>query len=154
MKTAINLAFADGEYTFRLGLSQINEIQSRCGTGIGAVYARVLKGRYLQSTPQGDLAIGDPSQGEYRLEDLLTVIRQGLLGGARGSVDGAEVRVDTTRATEIMTDYVYPADGCPLKDAWGLAAAILSVAIEGYSPPGEAGPPEAAAREAEAVTVS
>lgn len=135
-QTSIRLKFADGEYDFRLGLAQINEIQNRCGTGIGAVFARVLKGRFFQVTPEGQVAIGDPSQAEYRIEDLLATIRQGLIGGGKGVVDGAEVVVDAARANQLVENYV--ASGAqPLKDAWALAAAILSVAIEGYDPPGE-----------------
>jgi hypothetical protein len=133
-QTSISLPFADGNYSFRLGLAQINEIQNRTGDGIGAVFARLLKGRYFQRTPNGEVAVGDPSQGEYRIEDILAVIRQGLLGGGKGVVDGQEVRVDAQRAEELVKNYVL-AEGCPLRDSWALAAAILSVTIEGYEPP-------------------
>lgn len=144
-QTSISLPFADGEYTFRLGLAQINEIQNRTGDGIGAVFARLLKGRFYRAGPNGEVVIGDPTQAEYRVEDILVVIRQGLLGGGKAIVDGAEVKVDAARVNELMQSYVFPADGCPLKDAWALAAAILHPAIEGYDPPGEAAPPEEAA---------
>ena len=135
-QTSIRLPFGDGEYDFRLGLAQINEIQHQCGTGIGAVFARVLKGRYFQVTPEGNVAFGDPSQAEYRIEDLLATIRQGLIGGGKGMVDGAEVAVDATRANDLVKNYV-ASGATPLKVAWELSAAILSVAIEGYDPPGE-----------------
>jgi hypothetical protein len=135
-QTSIRLAFADGEYDFRLGLAQINEIQNRCGVGIGAVYARVLKGRFFQVTPDGPVAIGDPSQAEYRIEDLLSTVRQGLIGGGKGMVDGQDVAVDATRADQLVKNYIAEG-GQPIKLAWELAAAILSVAIEGYDPPGE-----------------
>jgi len=133
-QTSIDLPFADGVYTFRLGLAQINEIQNRCGCGIGALFARVSKGRFFTLTPEGHVAVGDPLQAEYRIEDLLAVIRQGLLGGGQGIVEGETVKVDTARASQLIEHYVL-ADGCPLKDAWALAAAVLSVVIEGYEPP-------------------
>ena len=146
-ETSIRLPFGDGEYDFRLGLAQINEIQHQCNTGIGAVFARVLKGRFFQVTDDGPVAFGDPSQAEYRIEDLLATIRQGLIGGGKGVVDGVEVAVDATRANDLVKNYV-TGGTTPLKVAWELAAAILSVAIEGYDPPGET----AKKKEAEAVT--
>lgn len=133
-QTSITLPFGDGRYTFRLGLKQINEIQNRCDAGIGAIFARVVKGRFFTMGPEGGVAVGDPQQAEYRVEDLLAVIRQGLLGGAAGWVDGEEVRVDAARADQLIENYVL-GDSAPLKDAWALAAAILSVTIEGYDPP-------------------
>jgi hypothetical protein len=130
MSTAIDLAFADGIYTFDLGLAQINEIQSKCGAGIGAVYARVLKGRYFIA----ELAIGNPAEAEYRIEDLIAVIKQGLIGGGRGVVDGQDVVVTAFRANELVENYVLAA-GKPLKEAWTIAAAVLTARIEGYDPP-------------------
>lgn len=133
MQTSITLTFGDGEYDFALPLVQIKELQNRCGDGIGEIYARILKGRLFQITPQGQVAIGDPLQSAYRIEDVVNTIRQGLLGGARGIVDGEEVRVDAVRANQLIESYVL-APGCPLKDAWALAAAILAARIEGYEP--------------------
>jgi hypothetical protein len=136
MSTAIDLAFADGVYTFDLGLAQINEIQAKCGAGIGAVYARVCKGRYLAA----GLAIGNPMEAEYRIEDLIAVLKQGLIGGAKGIVDGQDVAVTAHRANELIENYVL-ASGKPLKDAWTLAAAVLMARIEGYDPPKDAPKP-------------
>lgn len=133
MQTSLTIAFADGEYTFRLALAQINEIQTRCNAGIGAVFARIAKGRFFRKTDLGEIAIGDPSQAEYRIEDLVSVIRQGLIGGGRGVVDGVEVKVDAPRAEQLIKNYVL-ADGCPLEDAWTLAYAILTATIVGYEP--------------------
>lgn len=131
MQTSLTIAFADGEYVFRLGLKQINEIQQRCGVGIGAVFARIAKGRYFQKTASGEVAIGDPMQAEYRIEDLTAVIRQGLIGGGRGIVEGVDVTVSPERAGQLIDNYVL-ADGRPLEDAWTLAYAILTATIVGY----------------------
>lgn len=133
-QTSIELSWADGVYTFRLGLAQINEIQNRCGP-IGEVNARLLTGRYYRNSPEGEIVVGNPAEARYRLEDVLTVIRQGLLGGGKAVVDGSDVKVDAARVSQLMENYVFPAEGCPLKDAWALAAAILHPAIEGYDPP-------------------
>jgi hypothetical protein len=130
VQTRIDLAFADGVYTFDLGLSQINEIQNKCGAGIGAIYARVLKGRYIL----GEIAFGNPEEGEYRLEDLINVIRQGLIGGGKAVVDGEEMTITAHRANQLVEAYVL-GSGQPLRDSWTIAAAILTARIEGYTPP-------------------
>lgn len=133
MQTSLTVGFADGEYTFRLGLVHINEIQNRCNAGIGAIYARIAKGRFFRKTDLGELAIGDPSLAEYRIEDLTAVIRQGLIGGGRGVVEGVEVKVDAARADSLIKNYVI-AEGRPLEDAWTLAYAVLTATIIGYEP--------------------
>lgn len=150
MLTTITLSFADGEYDFALPLAQIKELQNRCDDGIGVIYARVLKGRLFQMTPQGQVAIGNPLESAYRIEDVVNTIRQGLLGGARGVVDGEEIKVDAVRANQLIESYVL-APGFPLKDAWALAAAILASRIEGYEPAEKAVPAADKKKEPEAV---
>lgn len=129
MQTEIRLAFADGEYRFALGLNQIHEIQSKCKAGIGAIYARVLQGR-LPDQPE----IGHPLYAAYQVEDLQETIRQGLIGGGEGLVDGQIVKVTATRANELVERYGPGAEGVPLSEMWQLAAAILFAKIEGYAP--------------------
>lgn len=127
MQTHIDLAFADGTYRFALGLAQINEIQLRCKTGIGAVYARVLAGRIA-----GDIEVGHPEYGAYHYEDLIETVRQGLIGGAQAVVDGQTVAVSGPRVTELIDNYAL---AMPISELWKLAAAILFAKIEGYAPP-------------------
>jgi hypothetical protein len=122
----VTLDFADGKYTFKITLGGIREIQTKCRTGMGAVYARILKGRYI--SPAGD-TFGNPLEGEWYVEDLIEVIRQGLLGGGSGMVDGQSVKVDETRAQHLIENYVV---GKPLAYAWKLAAAIVTAANEGF----------------------
>lgn len=129
MQTSTTLPFADGHYRFHLGLTQINELQNKCGLGIGTIYARTIKGRYLLA---GE-GFGHPEEGEYRLEFLLDTIRQGLIGGGSGTVDDRDVKVDAYRANQLVQSYCYP--NRPLKDDWTLAAAILMASIEGFDPP-------------------
>lgn len=128
----VELEFADGAYLFKLGLPQIAELQTKCGTpsqkvGIGEIFARVLKGRY--SRVDGG-SIGLPEEGAYHVEDLLETIRLGLLGGNHGLVNGVPVTVDPLSARRLVEAYCYPAR--PLSESWTLAAAILSATIIGY----------------------
>lgn len=129
MQTHIDLPFADGEYRFALGLAQIHELQTKCGTGIGAIYARVLQGRVPD-----DPSVGHPAYAQYHVVDLIETIRQGLIGGGEGRVDEVEVKVSATRANELVERYGPGADGVPLSDMWKLAASILYAKIEGYGP--------------------
>lgn len=139
MQTDIHLEFADGQYRCHLGLAQINLLQEKCGVGIGGLYARVFRGRYLL----GEEAIGLAADSEFRSEDLIEVIRQGLIGGGKGEVDGQPVEVSPLAANRLIAGYVYPAR--PLSEAWSLAAAILSACIDGYEPAKKAEPAKAPA---------
>lgn len=129
MQTHVDLKFADGEYRFALGLAQIHEIQTKCGAGIGAVYARVLQGRMPD-----DVEVGHPGFAAYNVVDLVETIRQGLIGGGEGRVNGEVVKVTALRANELVERYGPGADGVPLSEMWKLAAAILFAKIEGYGP--------------------
>jgi hypothetical protein len=96
-----------------------------------AVYARVLKGRYLLA---GE-TIGATNEAEAFAEDLFETIRLGLIGGGRGMVEGVEIEVSPLLARKLVERYCHEA---PLRDSWSVAAAILAARIEGYTPPGEA----------------
>lgn len=133
--TSIDLNFADGEYTFRLGLEGINEIQRKCReasglpSGIGAVFARVLRG--CIPTGSGEISLA-PGAAEFYAQDVIEPIRQGLIGGGVGMVDGVEVKVTASSANELIKNYVLTR---PLVDSWSLAASILSACVVGYDPP-------------------
>lgn len=127
MQTHIEIAFADGTYRFALGLAQIHELQTKCKAGIGAIYARVLQGRLAD-----DITVGHPAYGAYHCDDLVETVRQGLIGGGQGMVDGVEVKVGALRANDLVERYLLP---MPLSEQWNLAAAILFAKIEGYTPP-------------------
>lgn len=144
--TSIDLPFADGIYSFRLGLAQINELQAKCGIGIGGLYARLLRGRYEVD----ELAVGLASEADFHLADVVEPIRQGLIGGRRGEVDGQPVEVSSIAAARLVEHYVCGRDGAlrvPLREAWNLAVAIVAALIEGY-PPKKAGPAAAPATQA------
>lgn len=125
-QTHIDLAFADGEYRFALGLEQINELQNACGDGIGAIYARVLQGRVAS-----DVTVGHPGYAAYKLADLVETVRQGLIGGGQGLVNDQPIKVEAMRANQLVANYLH---AMPLAKQWDLAAAILYAKVEGYEP--------------------
>jgi hypothetical protein len=136
--TEIELSFADGDYLFSLKLPQIAELQRVCGAGIFTIYGRVLKGRYMLDGQ----VLGLPHESDAFATDVYETIRQGLIGGGRGVVNGEEVTVSPIRARQLLEAYVYPP--APMKAAWDIAASVLSALIEGYepqkkSPAGQAG---------------
>lgn len=124
MRTALELQFADGAYRFKLGLAQIRELQDKTGAGIGALYARVLAGRMGDQMDEGH-----PSFAAFHIDDVRETVRQALIGGEGGLVDGADVKVTSLRAGELVERYLDP---MPLVEQWKLAAAILFALVEGY----------------------
>lgn len=141
-QTWIELPFADGRYLFKLGLGQISELEAKCDAGIGRIYARTRAGRY--GFQAGEVL---PEQGEYRWPELVEVVRQGLIGGAAGIVDGVEVKVHAPRANDLVERYLLQATDqrMAMTHVWALAYAVLHALIEGYTPPGEAGAGESPA---------
>lgn len=136
----IELEFADGTYLFRLNLPQIAELETKCGiegkpSGIGAIFARVLKGRYVLTD---GTTLGNPEEAEYRVHDITETIRLGLIGGGQGVVNERPVKVDPITARRLVENYVV---NRPLKEGWSIAAAILGACCEGYEDP-EAPPPK------------
>lgn len=132
MQTWVDLKFADGAYRFTLGMAQIVEIEQKCGAGIGAIYARTIKGRY--GFKDGEIY---PELAEYRFGELVEVIRQALIGGASGEVNGMPVTVSSVRANDLVDLYILKATDqrIAMTQVWALAFAILSALIEGYTPP-------------------
>jgi hypothetical protein len=125
--TEIELKFADGDYLFALKLPQLAELQTKTGIGVFALYGRVLRGRYVIDSE----VIGIAHEGTAFDTDLFETIRLGLIGGGRGLVNGQEVKVDALRARQLVENYCHTA---PLREAWSVAAAILTAKIEGYDP--------------------
>ena len=131
MQSWLDLPCFDGVYTFKLGLAQISEIEKKCDAGLGAIYARTLRGRYGMA--EGDIL---PVEGQYRFAELVEVIRQGLIGGKHALVDGVDVLITSARASELIQNYVLDgSERMVVRQTWAIAAAILSALIEGYDPP-------------------
>jgi hypothetical protein len=137
-RNTIDLEFADGVYTFALPLPQIAELQRKCDAGIGALYARVVKGCVLVD---GQWHL-NPGTAEFYALDVIETIRHGLIGGAKGVVNGEEVNVTPLIANRLIDSYVM---GQPFVDGWKTAATMLGVCILGYDPPKKGEPDDAPA---------
>lgn len=132
---AIDIHFADGVYDFALPLPQIEELQQKTGAGIGALFARLLKG--VVETETGTYVM--PSDAAFYANDIVETIRLALIGGGKGIVNGQEVRVTAVTAAQLVDRYVAPPRNA-LKDNWALAAGILGACVVGYDPPKKGGP--------------
>lgn len=123
MDTAIELAFGDGKYRFWLGMQQI--------TAIEAGDKSVLKMHDEMGSALGVIPDGDPvfiGGGDARYKDIVSVIRHGLIGGAKGEVDGATVDMSALDATRIVDTFVH---GRPIAETLPVAWAVLNAAIMG-----------------------
>lgn len=141
MRSEVELAFADGVYLFRLTLPGIAEIQRKSkappeDAGFGAISARIMAGRYLQ---QNGPPFGNPIEARYRIEELIEIVRQALIGGGKGKVDGEDIEVDGRIANHLIENYVVP-PAQPIKVAWDLAASIILATTEGLEETEEASP--------------
>lgn len=130
----IELNFADGEYLFALPLARIAELERKCGApgppiGIGEIFSRVLQG--AAKTQDGETYLV-AAVARFHAVDLIETIRQGLIGGAHGMVNGEEVKVTPAIADRLIQSYV--ADR-PLQEAWNLTVSILGACVLGYDPP-------------------
>ena len=121
----MSLLFGDGEYDVRLTIHGIKEIQEKCGCGIGKVWSRLAASRLNHL----DEDIGVPNIADFRIEDIIEPIRQGLLGGGRGTVDECEVKVTPTVANRLIENYVI---NRPLQEGWRMAYAIVGGLVEGW----------------------
>ena len=61
-KAKIDLTWADGEYTFRLPIAQLEELQEKCGAGPPAIFQRLCASSWM-------------------VRDVRETIRLGLIGG-------------------------------------------------------------------------
>jgi hypothetical protein len=127
MQNRIELDFADGSYLFALPLTRIEELQRKTGVGIGALFARVLKG----CVRVGDEVILAPTHAEFFALDLVETIRQGLIGGGTGVVNGEEIKVTPALAEQLIRNYVLDR---PLNESWAIASSVLGACIVGYEP--------------------
>ena len=115
MQTEITLPFADGAYAFRLPIRRIVEIEEKAGP-IDLVKHRLL-------------------HGGWGIHDVVETIRQGLIGGGKGEVNGIAVEVTALRANSLIENYV---DGHAIAEHHLTAKAIIAALYVGYAPAQEA----------------
>lgn len=98
MKLTHTAFFGDGEYTFALTDDMITELERLADLGIGAIYLRAVN-------------------AQFRLADLIGIIRLGLIGGGTAPKRAAELTDTYARNTPI--DDLYPLALDVLDARWG-----------------------------------
>lgn len=96
---AIETEWGDGEYTFRLGLDQLQELEERRNTSIFTLAARL-----------------SPELRDARLADISEVLRAGLIGGGMRPIE----------AKALVRRYC---DERPLDESRDVAYAVAMAAI-------------------------
>lgn len=148
--TSARFWFANGEYDFALPGKAIEEIEEERKVGLGAIYARCIRGSYPDAAvdgPAGSVANSYPEEGQFFYADLLHVIHKALLHGGGGEVLGKEVKMTPGLADRLCKDYIINTGDTrmTMMEIWKLARSILYVLAEGYSPPKKAEPGESPA---------
>ncbi len=126
MLNQIDLAFGDGEYTFRLPFAACAEIERKADATISQVYAQLML-------------------GEASAMAVVETIRQGLIGGKMGYVDGKVVETKPHIVNALIERYVTGDERQPFMESAQLAQAIMHGFMMGYDdkkkePSGEAEP--------------
>lgn len=134
VRTDVWMDVFDGTYRFWLPVPQTQELETKCGfvddqgfrhaRGIFAIYGAVARGRYeLEGRSVGFAVEGAASVAECR-----ETIRLALIGGGTAVVDGVQVKVDASRAKQLVDNYLVPA---AVEQSWDLAYLILHTMIHG-----------------------
>lgn len=138
METRITLPFADGEYEFWLPMSRVVAAEREMGRldadgvrkphsiltvfhDLGTHLGVVLDGAHVLTGPMPVLPA-----------DAHAIIRNALVGGNRGMVNGEQIAVGDAMARNLIETYCYPAR--PLMHDLGLAWRILQAAVYGIDP--------------------
>ena len=124
----LQLEFGDGQYLFKMTVHGLKEVQEKCGAGIGAVWSRLAASRLNHI----GVDAGHPEDARFRIEDIIEPIRQGLIGGGQGEVDGVPVKVTPMTANRLVDLYVI---NRPLQEGWAIAYAIMGRLVEGAPSP-------------------
>ncbi|KQN19436.1 hypothetical protein ASE86_13270 [Sphingomonas sp. Leaf33] len=115
----------DGTYRFFLPIALDRELEEKCnGRAIIAIYGSVARGRYELEGK----SVGFSVEGAASLHECLETIRLALIGGGTAIVDGMQVRIDATRAKQLVDVYLAPA---PVEASWDLAYMILHTLVHG-----------------------
>lgn len=131
MPNHIWLNFGDGVYLAHLKNKRIDAVETVTGAALGDIYARSLTGMYRDV--DGDWIV-QPLEAKWSNKELVEVVRQGFIGGAKSIIDGVEKPVNDFQVNGLIASYL---DERPRVELWKLASAILYATMEGYEP-GEA----------------
>lgn len=131
--TRLTLDCFDGSYDFQLSLSGMAAIEAKANMGIGAVYTRIMAGRFRGETDD----FGLPAESAFSVAMVMETVRQGLIGGNKGRSDGNEFEVTSVKANSLIENYLSPENGHSLIEAWNLASAIMHAAFVGIEIPKE-----------------
>jgi len=69
--------------------------------------------------------------GGWSIHDVVETIRQALIGGGKGKVNGAHVEVTALRANSLIDNYI---DGQAIAEHHLTAKAIIAALYVGYTP--------------------
>ena len=131
MPNHIWLNFGDGVYLAHLKNKRIDAVETVTGAALGDIYARSLTGMYRDTDGEW---IVQPLEAKWSNKELVEVVRQGFIGGAKCIIDGVEKPVNDFQVNSLIASYL---DERPRVELWKLASAILFATMEGYEP-GEA----------------
>ena len=137
METRISLPFADGDYEFWLPMARVvaaeREMARLDGEGAKQPYS-ILMVYHGLGAAMNEFA-GLPRVVDacpVRLSDAHAVIRNALVGGGGGVVNGEAVAVGEAAARELVETYCFP-NRPAAHDMW-LAFRVLRAAIDGIDP--------------------
>ena len=130
METAVDLAFADGEYRFWLPLPQVIELERKTGTSILVIEERLRGAIGVDGADEsGDPAFVFLGGGSAMMGDVRETLRLGLIGGNSAVVDGQQIEVGPVLAKQLIDNYTYPAR--PFSEGVVQAWRVLHAAIHG-----------------------
>lgn len=139
MDTGLTEVFGDGSYRLWLPMPRVVAIERETQTSILALFYNL--GEHL-GISMGETVLAGPSPATLR--ECQSVIRNALIGGNDGSVNGEAIAVGDSLGKELVDTYCYPAR--PAMHDVALAWRILKAAIYGVQLP------ESSKKKAEAET--
>lgn len=110
----VDIEWADGSYNFKLSWAGAGEVERKAGCGISELFERVIVGR-------------------SHVGVISETIRQGLLGGSGGTVDGQHFKPTGSQVNALLDRYVTGPDHLPVMENVTIAKAILYGFMVGYT---------------------
>lgn len=125
METALTTKFGDGTYRFWLPMPRVIAAEREISGSILALFYDIAEA--LGESVGGTIVLAGST--DARLKSCHAVIRNALVGGNEGQVDGEIIAVGDTLARELVETYCYPAR--PAMHDIALAWEILRAAVYG-----------------------